>query len=237
MTGTTAQVKRGRVVLGIETATPYGSVAVHSPAGLLGEVTQRSSESHSERILAAVQGLLLTLDLPLRDVAAVAVSCGPGSFTGLRAGIAAAKGLAFSLGIPLFSVPTLEVLAANAMSGDAPIAAILPARRGEVFYGLFRHRGTRLEPLREEGIIPITDLASTLPRGCVVVGDSSALSDPETSRRFFITPRHLSYPRAAVVASQGLEHVLSRRTSELETLHPRYLRPPDAERGDRPRFE
>lgn len=221
----------GGQVLGIETATAFGGVALVSDAGeLLGEITLRNHESHSERILPALAWLLATLGLPLRGIAAVAVSQGPGSFTGLRAGIATAKGLAFSLGVPLFGVPTLEALAANAPPVDAPVCAVLNARRGEVFRAFFRSSPAGPRRLGQDGLIPIGPFAAEIPAGCLVIGEPpgalAGLLQPGAAVLF--APPHLNHPRAAAVAFLGSAAHRESRNSELATLLPRYLRPCDA---------
>ena len=162
-------------MLGIETATVMGGVALVSGGGdLLGEITLRNHESHSERMLPALEWLLATLGLSLRDCEAVAVSQGPGSFTGLRAGVATAKGLSFSLRVPLFGIPTLEALAANAPPGEGPLCAVLNARRGEVFRALFERRHDELRRLGPDSLMPLGALADELPAGCLVVGELPA---------------------------------------------------------------
>jgi len=221
-------------VLGIETATVLGGVALVSGSGeLLGEITLRNHESHSERILPAADWLLKTLGITLRDLAAVAVSQGPGSFTGLRAGIATAKGLAFSLGVPLFGIPTLEALAANSPPGAGLVCAVLNARRGEVFRALFRSEPTGLQRLEPDSLVPLCSLADELPAGCLVIGElPGSLSEthpPGRGVRF--APPHLGHPRAAVIAALGCVARGASRASGLTTLLPHYLRHCDAVAG------
>lgn len=221
-------------VLGIETATVLGGVALVSADGeLLGEVTLRNHESHSERILPAIDWLIRTLGVPLHDCAAVAVSQGPGSFTGLRAGIAAAKGLAFSLDRPLYGIPTLEALAANAPPGAGPVCAVLNARRGEVFRALFRPDPAGPQRLEPDSLVPLQSLADELPAGCLVIGEFPASFSERLApgRVVRLAPAHLGHPRAAVVAALGSVARTAARTSELATLMPRYVRPYDAVAG------
>lgn len=222
------------LVLGIETATVMGGVALVSSGGeLLGEITLRNHESHSERILPAADWLFKTLGVTLRDCAAVAVSQGPGSFTGLRAGIATAKGLAFSLGVPLFGIPTLEALAANAPPDAGPVCAVLNARRGEVFRALFHHGPTGRRRLGPDSLVPLQSLADELPADCLVVGELPVsfgqMLLPGRVVRF--APRHLGHPRAAVIAALGSVARGASLASELTTLMPHYLRPCDAVAG------
>ena len=222
------------LVLGIETAAVLGGVALVSDTGeLLGEITLRNHESHSERMLPALEWLLATLGLSLQDCAAVAVSQGPGSFTGLRAGIATAKGLAFSLGVPLFGISTLEALAANAPPGAGLVCAVLNARRGEVFRALFRRDPTGPLRLVPDRLVPLQAFADELPDDCLVLGELpdsfGEMFPPGRGVRF--APTQLGHPRAAVIAALGSAARDASRASELTTLMPHYLRPCDAVAG------
>jgi tRNA threonylcarbamoyladenosine biosynthesis protein TsaB len=220
------------LVLGIETATALGGVALVSGDGrILGEMTLLGRESHSERIIPAAGDLVASLGFTAEDIAAVAVSRGPGSFTGLRTGLAAAKGLAFSRGVPLFGVPTLEALAANAPAGSGPVCAVLNARRGEVYRALFS-AGTD-GPVRQtpDELISEGDLAAGLPAGCLILGEPpSSLRSRRTAPSLRFGPAHLNHPRAAAVALAGREALRSGRASELASLLPGYLRAAGVER-------
>ena len=218
-------------MLGIETATVFGGVALVSGTGeLLGEITLRNHESHSERILPAAEWLLKVLGYSLRELAAIAVSQGPGSFTGLRAGIATAKGLAFSLGVPLYGIPTLEALAANAPPGEGPLCAMLNANRGEVFRALFRRGPAGPQRLGPDRLVPLKVLADELPSDCLVVGELPAgftgMLPPGNAARF-ASPLQ-TYPRAATIAAFGNVARGASAASQLTTLMPHYLRPCDA---------
>jgi tRNA threonylcarbamoyladenosine biosynthesis protein TsaB len=223
------------MVLGIETATALGGVALVSAAGeLLAEVTLRSQQSHAERIVPTVGSLLETLGASPADLAAVVVSRGPGSFTGLRAGIASAKGLAFSLGVPLYGISTLEALAANLPPGAGPVCAVLNARRGVVFRALFHLGPAGPQRLGEDDLVAAAAFADELPAGCIVVGevpDSFLERRPPAPVR--LAPAHLNHPRAAVIATRGRLALASSRDSQLDSLAPWYLRPPDTDSGRR----
>lgn len=212
-------------MLGIETATALGGVAVVDGDGrILGETTLFGRESHSERIIPEAGRLLAALGAGTGDLAAVAVSSGPGSFTGLRTGIASAKGLAFARGLPLYGVPTLETLAANAPPGSGTVCAVLNARRGEVFRALFSADGARPVRLSPDELVRAADFAAGLPAGSLVVGEPPSPPGVDPVRALRFAPAHLNHPRAAVVALRGLDALRSAAASELATLLPRYLR-------------
>ena len=212
------------IVLGIETATSRGSVALCRGGEILGELILVNPRSHSERLLPAIELLLGSASMSVADLAAVAVSAGPGSFTGLRIGVAAAKGLAFSREVPLYGIPSLQVLAANASPGVKNVCAVIDARRGEVFFSLNGEEARISTP---------GDLAPSLPGQTLVLGEVPApLSDVLRKRKkdeIFLAPTHQSIPRAAVVALFGEALLSSGTASEAESLVPFYLRPSDAE--------
>lgn len=221
----------GPIVAGIETATPLGAVALVSRGAVEGEISLRSPESHSERVLPALERLLGLLGLPLGAIGAVAVSSGPGSFTGLRTGVAAAKGLAFALGVPLYGVPTLDALAAGAPPADRPVCALINARRGELFRAFYRVTPAGAARVGDEHLVPVARLRETLPPGCLLVGEVPAPLREEAlaaaGAPFSVAPEALGHPRASTVARAGLDRLLRGEDSELDRLHPRYVRPPD----------
>ena len=146
------------LILSVETATLSGSVAVCRGDGILGVVTGDASISHSNTLLVDVDKLLTETQIALPDIDLFAVATGPGSFTGLRIGIATIKALAATLDRPTAGVPTLEAVA---LSGgvSAETVALLPAGRGEVFAQLFSVLGPDLvEPLDEAAHIPPAQL-------------------------------------------------------------------------------
>jgi len=134
-------------LLAIETATSAQSVALFEEDRLLADISYEANAHKGGLLLPAVDRLLKQAGLAAKDLGAVAVSVGPGSFTGLRVGLATAKGLALGTGAMLVGVPTLEVLAEGYAVPDVTICALLDARRGEVFMALFRRVGTGGAPL------------------------------------------------------------------------------------------
>jgi tRNA threonylcarbamoyladenosine biosynthesis protein TsaB len=141
------------IVLGIDTTTWRGSTALYDEErGLLAAVHLASEESHARRLLPAIEWLLARLSLRLGDLGLLAVAAGPGSFTGLRIGLATAQGLAESAGLPAVGVSTLEATAWKAGAPGSLVCPLLDARRGEVYSALYavddrgRPGETRVEP-------------------------------------------------------------------------------------------
>ncbi|MGH7386409.1 MAG: tRNA (adenosine(37)-N6)-threonylcarbamoyltransferase complex dimerization subunit type 1 TsaB, partial [Candidatus Rokuibacteriota bacterium] len=124
-------------LLALETATLAGGAALLDDGRLVGEIRLNIALTHSERLMAVVDRLLQDCGGDARSLDALAVSVGPGSFTGLRVGAATAKGLALALEIPVAPVPTLDALAATLPFADAPVCPLLDARKGEVYCCLY----------------------------------------------------------------------------------------------------
>ena len=141
----------GRLLLAVHTATPYQGVALLEEGGLLGESLWLAGESGGQRrpylpILAAeVEALLRRLGAQWREVAAIGLTRGPGSFTGVRSGLAFTKGLGFALGVPLVPIGTLEALAHQV--GEGLVVPLLDARRSELYWGLYRVVGGGVEAI------------------------------------------------------------------------------------------
>jgi tRNA threonylcarbamoyladenosine biosynthesis protein TsaB len=212
-------------VLGIETSTLTGSVALLNDAELIGELSTSVSLQHSERLMPAIDTLFKSAGLLPSEIDLIAVSHGPGSFTGLRIGIAAAQGLALSLQKPMVGVSSLEALAFNAATFRGLIVPVLNAYRSEVFRGFYRwsqSEGT-LEALDEDRPKTIPDLMQELEarkEEVLLLGNGVSLCGD----RFPVAPSIFHHPRAANVAFLGLQKW--KKTGKEEPVLPRYLRNP-----------
>lgn len=198
------------------------------------EITWDSPRPHSERLLPALDQLLALASLRLADVAGFAISIGPGSFTGLRVGLATLKGLAFADSRPIAAVPTLAARAATAEGVPGPVAALLDARRGEVYAACFSAPGALAADVLDESVYRPEALAAQLPQQSALVLDAGAA---DFARRLCHLrpdlrplPLPLGRPRAACVAQLG-RRILATPAAALsaDSLHPRYLRRPAAE--------
>ena len=230
-------------ILAVETATSFQSVAVVGEDGLC--ATERVKQtrysatsqdrSHRWSIMPAIDRLLNALNVTLRDIDALAVSIGPGSFTGLRVGLATMKGLAHGANKPLVAVPTLQALAFNASGLGLPICTLLDAKRGELFLAVFHAPHDSLVCAMEPQRLPIENVVDTLSlhvHGTVIVlGDGVPLCRQMLSERFgqqAVFPSEIAcLPSAISVAHVGKER-LARGMLAGADLTPIYLRPPDA---------
>jgi tRNA threonylcarbamoyladenosine biosynthesis protein TsaB len=155
-----------RAMVAIETATETVGVAVRTPAGVQAELTLTGRRRHVETLTPALEHLLAQVDLVPADVGVVAVDIGPGLFTGLRVGIAAAKGLAQSLGIGVVGATSLDILTAGAAAAGLRglVLACVDARRGEVFAAVHEVGLPGAHPARRlaAGLFAPEDLAAAL---------------------------------------------------------------------------
>ncbi|MBI3802294.1 MAG: tRNA (adenosine(37)-N6)-threonylcarbamoyltransferase complex dimerization subunit type 1 TsaB [Nitrospirae bacterium] len=223
-------------VLAIETATLAGGVALMEEGGLIAEYRLHVEIRHSERLLTAIDRLLVDSGTTLSDLDAIAISIGPGSFTGLRVGLSTAKGLAMGSGKPLVAVPTLEAMAALFPYSSALIVPMLDARRNEVYWGLFDTQGG--VPVRihsETASSPETALATIGPldRPILAVGEGAeryrALLSTHPPEKVLSPPKTLHFPSAASVAELGLAKLRRGEILSAEEVAPVYLRASTAE--------
>jgi tRNA threonylcarbamoyladenosine biosynthesis protein TsaB len=165
------------LALGIDTSSDAASVGLADHNRLLAELNLRAGNTHSERLVPAIHALLATAGVHSEQVDVFAVAAGPGSFTGLRIGMATAKGLALGVGRPLAGFSTLETMALAVASGipsgpgrPGPICVMLDAGRGEVYRGLFDCVDDRVMPRVPESALTPEDAAAGLPEGCILCG-------------------------------------------------------------------
>jgi tRNA threonylcarbamoyladenosine biosynthesis protein TsaB len=217
-------------VLGIDTATGIASVGVVVGQRRV-ERAQAVAGSHARALLPLIDAVLGDAGIGLADLTRIAVSIGPGSFTGLRIGVSVAKGLALATGLPVVGVPTLEAYARAIGSRVGLIWPILDARKGEIYAAGFRWRRDELETVMAAAALAPDDLVERLiqrPEACVLVGDGV-----DAHRQLWATLPPLVEcisllerpPSGAVVAQigRGLEPV------RLADLEPAYCRAAEAE--------
>lgn len=214
------------LTLGIETATDVCAVALLSDDDLLAEASVRLPRSHGRRLAPLVAEALAHAGRPAADLGLVAVSAGPGSYTGLRIGMSTAKGLCLAVGADLVAVPTLHALAEGAVPfvSEGPVVVALPSRRGEVYAAAFEVRGGALAPLRPETALDLSGAEAWLPTGPL------AVCGPGADRLVDAAP-DCDWRRLPVDASAARVARLGRRRSEaggpdsVAATEPVYLKP------------
>jgi tRNA threonylcarbamoyladenosine biosynthesis protein TsaB len=231
------------LLLSIESATRVMSVAVLQGETLLAEISTFDERVHSERLLPAVDQLLRIAGLSLDEIEAFAVSIGPGSFTGLRIGLATLKGLAFGSDRMAVAVPTLAGLTVAAAGAAGPVAALLDARREEVYAACLAVPGDIETPLIPEAVFTAEELAAALPHSCtVVVGEGAESVAAAAAERagggMALLPAALGRTRAFHTGLLGARLLARGEGQRPEALVPHYLRRAEAEvRRTGERFE
>lgn len=222
--------------LALETAAKAVSAAITEDGKVLASGYQDTGLTHSATLMPIVEGLFKNTGLSPADLNVVAVSAGPGSFTGVRIGVSAAKGIAFALEKPAAAVSTLAALARNVAFADGLIVCAMDARRQQVYNALFEAKNGQLTRLTPDRAIALADLAEELrndPRPKTVVGDGARLClDFMTEVDIFchLAPPHLIMQNAMSVALEAEVLAAEGKQISAQELVPVYLRPPQAER-------
>lgn len=219
-------------VLALESATLAGGAALLDGDVVIGESRSNIALTHSERLMVAVDRLLQDAGWTVRDLEGLAVSIGPGSFTGLRVGLATIKGLALALSLPVAPVPTLDALASTLPFADAPVCPLLDARKGEVYLSLYRWRDGRMTRQWDYLALPPEAAAARLTAPVIVLGDGVKPCRPYLDRLgagVRVAPPAQRLPSPAVVGQLGHEFLAAGRGVPAEELIPLYLRPSEAE--------
>lgn len=220
------------LLLALETSGGRGSVALlrGQVAVLEGRLPEQGATA--ETLLPALDALLADAGQRLADVQAFAVSIGPGSFTGLRIGVATVKGLAFGSDAPVAPVPTLAALALAAPAGEGPAVALLDARRGEVYAAGYAVPGDVRADALPEGLYAVEELLQGLPRTCRLVGEGVAICGARLRDGLgagVVLADDPPWPRAKDVGRLGARLLARGAGCTADALVPRYVRRAEAE--------
>ena len=224
------------LLLAFETSAKAASVALMEGGKLLGESYQNTGLTHSQTLMVMAQDLLKSCGKTPQQVEAVAVAAGPGSFTGIRIGVAAAKGFAWGKELPCYGVSTLEAMALNLGVYDGYVLPVMDARRNQVYNALFRAEGGQLTRLCEDRAISLQELGEeikTLEKNVFLVGDGALLcynTLRETVTGLVLPPEHRLHQRAAGVALAAQAMADAGLPGNGAELTPNYLRLSQAER-------
>ncbi len=216
-------------ILGIESSALTASVAVLCDNKIIAEESVTSSLTHSETLLPMIDRALKNVSLDITDIDAIAVSNGPGSFTGLRIGVGTAKGLSYGLKKGVCGVCTLKALSYNVITSTKPVCAIMDARRGEVYCGIYKFAGGKAETVKEPCAVLLEDVLNGLSEETIFVGDGvdSYIDILKTNRKVIITPENLRLQRASSVCLCARDE---NNFTDAQSLGITYLRLSQAER-------
>jgi tRNA threonylcarbamoyladenosine biosynthesis protein TsaB len=240
------------IILGVDTATAAAGVALVEDGKLIAEEIQsnpgksstgtvaRPRANHAEIVLPLIQSILTKARVAVAQLSGIAISIGPGSFTGLRVGLATAKGIAYASGLPLVGVSTLHATAARVPNFDGMICSLLDARKNEVYFALFRHDGQDLKRLTEDAMTSIDGALDQLRNShrasgssLLFIGDGARTYEKFLTRDFAASAQIFAGNGYSSMAAQVVRLAEGRfrahRTDDLALLVPVYLRPTQAE--------
>ncbi len=221
-------------ILALESSAKAASCAVLSDGELLASAWQATGLTHSRTLLPMVEDMLNNSELSVQEIDAVAVAAGPGSFTGLRIGIAAVKGLAWAAEKPCIPVSTLEAMAWPLAHLEGNIVCAMDARRQQIYHAVFLAEGGELTRLREDRAVSLEEAAADVGEmdgPMTIVGDGAGLCfDFLTARgvECRLAPVHLRQQSAVGVAMAAWRR--RGETLSAQELTPVYLRLSQAER-------
>ena len=221
------------LILAFETSAKAASVALFQEGKLLGESYQNTGLTHSQTLMVMAEDMLKQCGYTAKDVTHVAVAAGPGSFTGVRIGVAAAKGLAWGLQVPCCGVSTLEAMAKNMGIYAGIVCAVMDARRNQVYNALFRVENGNFSRITEDRAISLADLGAELSQmegEVYLVGDGSLVAKAALGDRVIAPAEHRMHQRAAGVAMVAAEMIAAGAICDAESIQPNYLRLSQAER-------
>jgi tRNA threonylcarbamoyladenosine biosynthesis protein TsaB len=210
-------------ILNIETATKNCSVALAKEGKtMLCKEIAEEGYSHAERLHVFIEEIIKEAGITFQDLSAIAVSQGPGSYTGLRIGVSAAKGLCFALDIPLIAVDTLQVLASQVTVFNGLIIPMLDARRMEVYSAVFTPNFEKIRAVQAEIITEnsFEDLEKTL----YFVGDCAEKCKPVLTKDNFIFLEEIKYPSAKEMSFLSFEKHKKNDTVDVAYFEPYYLK-------------
>lgn len=225
-------------ILAIESATIAASCAISNDDIVIGEYTLSHKKTHSEKLMPLIEKLFEDLGINLREIDVIALSEGPGSYTGLRIGAAIGKGLAYACNIPIVGVPTMKSLAANIFDMGKYIVPVMDAKAGRVYSGIYRWENNSLVTVKQQFPSTVDELAqiiNKLEEPVLLNGDGSVSYRDTFENLLKIKPvfstNQFNYLRASSLAFLGYEMAKKGETVSASEFSPNYLRLSQAERN------
>ena len=216
-------------ILGIETSSDICSIGITSKENFLSELSAHTHNAHSESLFPGILNVINTAGMNMKDLSGVAVSSGPGSFTGLRIGVSAAKGIAFALNIPLFLIPTLDIFANYGLGLGKIICSIIPSIRGDVFYCYYKEKNGNVERISEYRLGKIEGMEKDFFKEGIfftgIIGQElkSALKMIYSNDETYFSNEYV-VPRGFLVAKMGYKKMILSQSDDIENSVPLYLR-------------
>ena len=217
------------LILGIDTATSVCSLSLYDGQKVLTEWNVDNGFTHSEKMMPQLENMLAGSLIEKNAIEGISVSIGPGSFTGLRIGIASAKTMAYALQIPVCGVPTLTALAYNIPMPGVLLSTLVNGQKGNVYQAVYRWQEGKLQTVREIQFVPYEEALVFLEQSrelCLLLGEEFAGTLPPNVRK---APANCCKPRAASVAMLGYERLSKGESDDIFLMEPYYMKKSEAE--------
>ena len=215
-------------ILAIDTATETGSVAFLQDSCLQAEYRIRRKRIQSRKLSPVIQSLLVDLEWNFNDLSGVAVSIGPGSFTGLRIGLSVAKGIAFAQDLPLTSVVSLDVLALSFAGIASLVCPMIRFRKHDYYLAMYKWDGSKMDRVSEYEVLHLNEMNDFLVDGTALAGDFSE-EEIDQLKEFIKKDVHLAHPvhrqsSAFYVGLLGQENFKQGNVDTIDSVVPFYLK-------------
>ncbi|SER74068.1 tRNA (adenosine(37)-N6)-threonylcarbamoyltransferase complex dimerization subunit type 1 TsaB [Lachnobacterium bovis] len=224
-------------LLAIDSSGVVASVAVVDEDKVLAEYTINNKKTHSQTLLPMIDEIVKMLELDLEEIDAIAISEGPGSFTGLRIGSATAKGMGLALGKRIVEVPTVDALAWNVWPTSSLICPLMDARRQQTYTGLYKRKDNDIEVVKAQCVVKIEEIVeqiNELGQEVIFLGDGVKVFKEYIKENvkvpFMFAPVSINEQRASSVACLGMKLIKEGKTCSASEHKPNYLRLSQAER-------
>jgi len=221
-------------MLSVDSSAAPASVCLSEDGKIIADYYLNTGFTHSQTLMAMVESVLTISGKAASDIDVYAVNCGPGSFTGVRIGVSAVKGMAFASDKPCIAVSTLQSMAYNCLGNHAVVCACMDARRQQVYNAVFRVDREKITRLCDDRAIAVDELLAELgnyDEEIILVGDGAALVyDSSESDKIKLAPESIRYQRASSTAASALELYKRGEVISPAALMPTYLRLSQAER-------
>ena len=224
-------------ILAVDSSGLVASVALLEDDNLIAEYTVNYKKTHSQTLLPMLDEVVRMTDTDMSSVDAIAVSKGPGSFTGLRIGSATVKGLGLALDKPIVGIPTVEGLAMNLYGADALICPLMDARRNQVYTGIYKFHDGKLQVVKDQiplGIEEIIEALNLIGQKVIFLGDGvpvyREVIEKNLTVEYTFAPAHLNKQRAGAIGVRAFEYYQQGLFVSAAEFEPEYLRLSQAER-------
>lgn len=225
------------MILAIDSSSLVASVALIDETTIIAEYTINLKKTHSQTLLPMIDEIIRMTGIDKKEIEVIAVTNGPGSFTGLRIGAATAKGLAFVLSIPVVGVSTIEAMAYNYNHCNKLICPIMDARRNQVYTGIYECQNEALKVVLEPCAVSISELTGKiirLDKEIIFIGDGIPVYqdylDENLIMKHYFANNHLNRQKASSLGALAMQKYKNGQAENADTFSPQYMRLSQAER-------